>query len=103
MKAKPLRISRAALRELRKSADWYDEQRLGLGDTFLAAIHEALAQIARFPEGAPSARGLPTGLDARSFSVAGFPYSVLYRNTPREVRVFAIAHASRRPGYWRKR
>lgn len=103
MKAKPLRINRAALRELEAAAEWYDHQRAGLGEGFLAATREALVQITRFPQGAPAALGIPKRVEARSLRVPGFPYSVIYRDQPKEVRVFAFAHASRRPGYWRRR
>ena len=32
-----------------------------------------------------------------------FPYSVIYAVAGEEIRVLAVAHHSRRPGYWRKR
>jgi hypothetical protein len=33
----------------------------------------------------------------------GFPFIVVYRTVPAGIQVIAIAHTSRRPGYWRKR
>ncbi|MGH8646592.1 MAG: type II toxin-antitoxin system RelE/ParE family toxin [Gammaproteobacteria bacterium] len=32
-----------------------------------------------------------------------FPYSLIYRIAGEEIRVLAVAHHSRRPGYWRGR
>ena len=32
-----------------------------------------------------------------------FPYSVIYTVADEEIRVLAVVHHSRRPGYWRKR
>jgi toxin ParE1/3/4 len=32
-----------------------------------------------------------------------FPYTVLYRVKNDEIFVTAVAHHSRRPGYWRRR
>ena len=32
-----------------------------------------------------------------------FPYFVVFRETAKELQVIAIAHAKRRPGYWKKR
>jgi hypothetical protein len=32
-----------------------------------------------------------------------YPFSVVYRNLPSEVQIIAVAHAKRRPGYWRVR
>ncbi len=33
----------------------------------------------------------------------GFPYLVIYEEIPDGVRVVAMPHAARRPGYWRNR
>jgi plasmid stabilization system protein ParE len=33
----------------------------------------------------------------------GFPFSVVYRLTDEAVQVLAVAHARRRPGFWRSR
>lgn len=32
-----------------------------------------------------------------------FPFSVIYTVTAQEIRVLAVAHQSRHPGYWKKR
>jgi toxin ParE1/3/4 len=32
-----------------------------------------------------------------------FPFSVIYRPEPDGIVIFAVAHQSRRPGYWRGR
>jgi plasmid stabilization system protein ParE len=32
-----------------------------------------------------------------------FPYSIIYRQQLDSIQIIAIAHAKRRPGYWRKR
>jgi hypothetical protein len=32
-----------------------------------------------------------------------FPYLVPYREEPSRIFVVAVAHAKRRPGYWKKR
>jgi plasmid stabilization system protein ParE len=39
----------------------------------------------------------------RRFVLDRFPYTILYRVREDEVFVTAIAHQSRRPGYWRRR
>jgi len=36
----------------------------------------------------------------RSLPLHGFPYSLIYRLRDDTVRVIAVAHHSRRPGYW---
>jgi hypothetical protein len=39
----------------------------------------------------------------RRYILHQFPFSIVYRNLKEDVFVLAIAHAHRRPGYWRKR
>lgn len=39
----------------------------------------------------------------RRFPLRRFPYSIIYQLKPDEIRVIALAHQSRRPGYWRGR
>jgi plasmid stabilization system protein ParE len=44
-----LALSPAALEDLHGAADWYDAQRLGLGDVFLRSVEACLARIERLP------------------------------------------------------
>jgi hypothetical protein len=39
----------------------------------------------------------------RRYVLRQFPFSIVYRILEVEVLVLAVAHAHRRPGYWRKR
>lgn len=39
----------------------------------------------------------------RRFLLRRFPYAVIFRNVGEAVQIVAIAHARRRPGYWRER
>lgn len=103
MTRKHLRVHRAALSELREAAQWYENQRPGLGDEFLAAVGATLERLTRFPKAGPVSARASSQSGVRSLIVPGFPYSVLYRDGAKEIRVFAIAHSRRRPGYWRKR
>jgi hypothetical protein len=32
-----------------------------------------------------------------------FPYLILYLDYPDRIRILALAHTSRRPGYWKTR
>ena len=38
--------------------------------------------------------------DVRSLCVNDFPYSIIYSVEKDEIAVVAVAHQSRRPGYW---
>jgi hypothetical protein len=57
--------------------------------------------------GDPAARARWPGWDrdpvVRSKGVSGFPYRVVYFVDGDLLTVVAVAHAKRRPGYWRDR
>lgn len=40
---------------------------------------------------------------ARRVLLQHFPYFVVYRERDEDLHIIAIAHASRKPGYWRHR
>jgi toxin ParE1/3/4 len=62
-------------------------------------LQEAFERIERFPEIGANAE---FGWTTRRWKLARFPYSIIYLGTE-HVRVIAIAHDRRRPGYWRGR
>jgi len=47
--------------------------------------------------------GSPAGPNRRRVVVARFPYSIVYQHQPNLIRIVAVAHQRRRPGYWRRR
>ena len=85
----------AASGELNEAADFYDLERLGLGTVFLDAVQAALLSVAENPKAFPIEMG-----ETRKRVVSRFPYSILYWFDGTVVHVSAIAHHSRRPGYW---
>lgn len=77
---------------------WYEQESLGLGDRYLAALEETLLQIAENPR--------LYGIVYRRVSAAivrPFPYVVYYRIERKRVRVIAIQHGHRNPTSWRRR
>ena len=98
--SKPLRTEEEAEDELSEAIRHYEERRAGLGEDFLAAVDKALARIVRLPgSGAPLPQ-VPLELGVRRIPVEGFPYRVVYLDTPEAIRILAFAHIRRRPGYW---
>jgi plasmid stabilization system protein ParE len=65
---------------------------------FEQELRSALRQVREFPES-----GSPQTAGTRRLVLREFPYSIVYRVEPDVVTVFAVAHTSRRPGYWRGR
>lgn len=96
-----LRISRAAEREASEAADWYEARQPTLGGRFLAALTDVLAKIEKSPSRFAREPSYQGWRDFRQARIERYPYVVIFEVKPdRIVVVQAIAHASRRPGYW---
>lgn len=97
---KPIRLEDEASDELSHAATWYEQRQPGLGRRYLQAVDATFQQISRIPRaGAPMPR-VPAALGVRRVPVKGFPYIVVFLETADAVRVLAIPHDRRRPGYW---
>ena len=101
--SKPLRFDAEAEDELRAAAAWYERQRRGRGGELLAAVADALVAVQEAPAAAPPAPLVPGELGVRRRLTRRFPYAVVFVELPDEIRVVAVAHGRRRPGYWRGR
>ena len=100
---KPARFEDEADAEYRAGGRWYEERVVGLGIEFFDAVDAALDQIARLPKAGTLVRRVPLDLQVRRAPVKRFPYHVVYLETSSTIRVLAIAHDRRRPGYWTSR
>lgn len=100
---KPVRLAREARDELQAAARWYADQRPELRLEFLAAIDEALERLVRLAPHLGAAPGIDPALGVRRVFVTRFPYSLYFIELPTRYRVLAVAHARRRPFYWRDR
>ena len=87
-----------AYAEMNEAGQYYEERSFGLGLSFLDAVEEAIEKILQ----SPAAYQL-VGDEVRYKLLNRFPYSVLYAIEQDRIRVVAIAHQKRRPGYWRYR
>jgi toxin ParE1/3/4 len=94
---KPLRISPPASAEFTDAVRWYETKRLGLGAEFFDAVVGAAEFIRTHPTAA-AASGR-----TRSWPMARFPYRLVYRIREHDIYIVAIAHTSRKPGYWKRR
>ena len=82
--------------ELSDAVAFYEREREGLGGEFLNEVDRSLEFAIQFPKAAPIVRG-----SGRSLVVSRFPYSIIYRLLKSgNIRILAIAHQKRRPGYW---
>jgi plasmid stabilization system protein ParE len=101
--SRELRFHDDALAEIISAADWYDRQRQGLGDHFLDALHARLMQLVDVPTLGSRLAGSPADIRVRRLLLARFPYVVVFVEVGDEIRVIAVMHAKRRPGYWMRR
>jgi plasmid stabilization system protein ParE len=100
---KVVRLSAEATDELADAAAWYRERRAGLELEFLAEVEQVLPLVARAPASFPSLLNIPGDLEVRRALLPRFPYAVIFFELESEIRVLAVAHVKRRPGYWLNR
>ena len=98
-----VRLLEAAAEEAIEAAAWYEQAHPGLGQEFARALgavldllEDGMVRPAKMP-GAPGARG------AKRLILRRFPYDIVVQEQREEVLIVAVAHQSRRPGYWRNR
>jgi len=84
--------------EVTEAARYYEMRSPGLGFLFLREVQRSLEQVIANPE----AHQL-IGTEVRRKPLRQFPYSLMYAVEPDRIRVIAVAHAKRRPNYWRDR
>jgi plasmid stabilization system protein ParE len=81
--------------ELLEAVAYYAAFRPDLGVRFEQAVSHAVRSAIAHPE-----RGAPRSRSTRRWRVTGFPFGVIYRASPEEVVIVAIAHERKRPEYW---
>ena len=65
---------------------------------FLNAYEEAVGEILEAPD-----RWMLVEQDVRCHALSRFPYSIYYQVDNDVVRILAVPHHSRKPGYWKRR
>lgn len=89
--------------EYRQAGRWYEGRRTGLGLEFFDAVDEAIGRIVDLPKIGTRVPRLSADLPVRRHAVRRFPYHVVYLDTPEQIRILAVAHDRRKPGYWKSR
>lgn len=98
-----VRILEEASQEAIEAAAWYEHEQAGFGAEFFAAVDAAIDVI---EEHAAPLSPLPEeagDTDAKRLILERFPYDVVAIELSEETVVIAIAHHSRKPGYWHGR
>ena len=89
--------------EYRAAGRWYEARREHLGIAFLDAVDATIDQIVAMPHAGARVHQLPAELIGRRRAVTRFPYHVVYMEMATHIRILAIAHDRRKPGYWKER
>jgi toxin ParE1/3/4 len=93
-----VRFLPAAEIEFLRELAYYAKARPGSAAKFETSVEAATKMAARHPQG-----GAPSYTATRTFRVKGFPFSLVYRASEKEVLVVAIAPHGKKPGYWASR
>lgn len=94
----PVVLRPGASRDAEEARDYFDAQRVGLGQAFLDRLNEELAQIGALPE----MYGI-VWRNVRAARLRQFPYVVYYRVYTDRVEILAVMHGSRRSSAWQSR
>lgn len=88
-----------AERDLVEGGLYYSrEANEGLGRAFISEFERSAALLVRQPHLGAAWRG-----EVRRLPLRRFPYSIVYYISQTDVRILAVAHQSRKPGFWRGR
>ena len=85
----------AAEEDMAGAHSYYEQQRAGLGDQFVAAVREAVEAIGQNPQMYGLFRR-----DLRAAPLHQFPYVVYYRDRGSDILVVAVQHGSRSSRAW---
>lgn len=92
-------VSPPALAELHDAAAFYTlKANVELGFAFVAEFERTANFVLDNPLLGVVFRGT-----RRRYILRRFPYSIIYQVTAEELRILAVAHHRRRPGYWAQR
>ena len=89
--------------ELFGDVDWYDDREVGVGEQFEVAVRAAIDAAVDSPQSWAVWPGWEREPVVRSKGVSDFPYRIVYFVHDDLLVIVAVAHAKRRPGYWRER
>jgi toxin ParE1/3/4 len=88
-----------ALTELHDAAAFYTlKANVELGLAFVAEFERTANLVLDNP-----LLGVVFRRTRRRYNLRRFPYSIIYQITADEIRILAVAHHRRRPGYWAQR
>lgn len=98
MTVKQLSLHPAAVEEAEAAARWYRERSPRAAARFVDEIEQVIDKLRKAPGRWPR-----ESHGTRKIKFPCFPFTMIYRESKESIQILAIAHGSRRPGYWKKR
>lgn len=98
-----VRISAEASQELEEAVAWYENERPGLGVKLVEAFENAITLLESDLPPLAAMPGAAGQKGAKRLLLHRFPFSLVTIEKSNERIVLALAHQSRRPGYWKER
>jgi toxin ParE1/3/4 len=98
MPGHPIRFHPEAVAEVRTAFQWYAQRSETAAERLMEELDLAVQRIASDPVRWPVYL-----MGTKRYFLHRFPYIVVYRIRDPVVEVVAVAHAKRRPGYWKSR
>jgi plasmid stabilization system protein ParE len=94
----PVQFHPEAAAEARAAKLWYEERSPAAARAFLSELDHGVARLGADPQAWP-----PHLQGTRRYVMRRFPFQLIYRTGVGAILVVAVAHARRRPGYWKAR
>ncbi|MCC6302056.1 MAG: hypothetical protein IT489_04560 [Gammaproteobacteria bacterium] len=98
-----VQILQQAAEEAEAAAAWYEGERAGLGSEFSDAVDAAIDVIEDGFLPLLPMPGQSGNKGAKRLILRRFPYDIVVIERGEDAIVIAIAHHSRKPGYWQGR
>jgi len=95
---KPIQFHHEATTDYETALQWYFERNEAVAFKFWEEVNKAVEKISATPH-----RWAKHIQATHRLLLHRFPYAIVYRELPDSIQIVAVAHLSRRPGYWSSR
>ncbi len=95
---KPVEFLPGARADFDQACDWYARRSVAAAIGFASVVDAALETIVDDPNRFPRLSG-----SCAYCALKRYPFRIVFREEARQLVIIAIAHAKRRPGYWKHR
>jgi toxin ParE1/3/4 len=98
MSAKLVEYHQSAIADIKSAVAWYQQRSRKAALDFIEELNRATETIREAPERWPSGKD-----NTRRFLLWRFPFVLIYSEEESKITIWAVAHGSRRPEYWKHR